>query len=113
MSRNTIAGSLGKMHSDLLTGTEDDGKSRVAYQLPIGDQLLPLNGLLDVSFPCSTREKSTVVTAVGKPRRVLTRVFVTLVLKNYPSVTTASLARKSATMIRVPVVMLPGEKRSV
>lgn len=38
------------MHSDLLTGTEDDGKSRVAYQLPIGDQLLPLNGLLGCKF---------------------------------------------------------------
>ncbi|USE38859.1 DUF2797 domain-containing protein [Endozoicomonas sp. SCSIO W0465] len=33
------------MHSDLLTGTESS-KSQVTYQLPVGDQLLPLNDLL-------------------------------------------------------------------
>lgn len=34
------------MHSDLLTGAEESSKSQVTYQLPIGDQLLPLNDLL-------------------------------------------------------------------
>ncbi|WBA84059.1 DUF2797 domain-containing protein [Endozoicomonas sp. GU-1] len=33
------------MHSDLLTGT-DNSKSQVTYQLPVGEQLLPLNELL-------------------------------------------------------------------
>ncbi|WP_338081919.1 DUF2797 domain-containing protein [Endozoicomonas acroporae] len=45
MSESTITGSLSKMHSDLLTGT-DNSKSQVTYQLPVGDQLLPLNELL-------------------------------------------------------------------
>ncbi|WP_373691123.1 DUF2797 domain-containing protein [Endozoicomonas sp. ONNA2] len=40
---STITGSLSKMHSDLLTGTEN---SQVTYQLPVGDQLLLLNDLL-------------------------------------------------------------------
>ncbi len=46
MSESTITGSLSKMHSDLLTGAEDGSKRQVIYQLPIGDQLLPLNDLL-------------------------------------------------------------------
>ncbi|WP_442876566.1 DUF2797 domain-containing protein [Endozoicomonas sp. GU-1] len=45
MSESTITGSLSKMHSDLLTGT-DNSKSQVTYQLPVGEQLLPLNELL-------------------------------------------------------------------
>ncbi len=45
MSESTITGSLSKMHSALLAGTESS-KSQVTYQLPVGDQLLPLNDLL-------------------------------------------------------------------
>lgn len=45
MSESTLTGSLSKMHSALLAGTESS-KSQVTYQLPVGDQLLPLNDLL-------------------------------------------------------------------
>lgn len=40
VSANAITGSLGKMHSQLQSGQP------VSYQLPIGEQLLPLNELL-------------------------------------------------------------------
>lgn len=45
VTESTITGSLSKMHSALL-GSEDNHRSQVAYQLPVGDQLLPLNDLL-------------------------------------------------------------------
>ncbi len=40
LSASAITGSLGKMHSQLLNGQP------VSYQLPVGEQLLPLNDLL-------------------------------------------------------------------
>ncbi len=46
VSESTITGSLSKMQTELLAGSEDNPKHKVTYQLPVGDQLLPLNDLL-------------------------------------------------------------------